>query len=88
MNFTQTCIAVLKAKGIDDLAQVTTRSIRIINKIARERDEGHLYPYIPSADRAIRWFRRVAFAANGPCSNYEYILGLEARMSDIVNGRT
>lgn len=87
MNFTKRCVAALKERGLSDTADVDNRSIRIINRIARDSDESHLWPYIPSADRAIRWYARVLFPANGPCSNYEYILGLEHRMSEIVNER-
>jgi hypothetical protein len=87
MTFVQTCEAALKAKGLSDTADVTTASIRLINKLARDMDQPHRWPYIDAAPKAIRWYSRVFFRANGPCSNYEYILGLEQKIGDIVNGR-
>ncbi len=87
MNFEQACIAALKDKGISAMETLTDRGLRIINKIARASDQPHLYPYIPAADKAIRYYSRVYFRANGPCLAIEYILGLESLMSDYVNER-
>jgi hypothetical protein len=85
MSFAKTTQEKLKLAGIDVLADVDTRSIRIINKQARLDDQPHLYPYRRVADSAIRWYARQIFPANGPCSNLEYILGLEAKMSELIN---
>jgi hypothetical protein len=85
MNFEQKCLAALKVKGFSGLDNTSIKSIRIVNKIAREDDQPNLYPYIPAADKAIRWYSRVMFKANGPCSLFEYIAGLEGKMSEIVN---
>lgn len=76
-----------KAKGIDVLATVDTRAIRLINRLFRDADEAHLYPFVPATERAIRWYSRVYFKANGPCSVLEYIHGLDGRIGDFVNGR-
>jgi len=73
----------MKAEGMDVLASVDLRAIRLINRMARDDDE----PGSSAADRAIRWWSRVYFPANGPVSAYEYAAGLSATMDDIVNGR-
>jgi hypothetical protein len=78
----------LKAQGIDLLALVSPSSIRTINKIMRSIDDSHLYPingHFNATDRAIRWFSRTYFPANGPCSNIEYALGLELKVTEYVN---
>jgi hypothetical protein len=82
------CNLKLQDLGISDTSDVSTRSIRAINKIFRERDESNLFPIngaFNATERAIRWYSRVYFQANGPCSNLEYILGLESKISEYVN---
>ncbi len=76
---------LLVTAGIDLREIVSTRSIRLINKAFRAADESHLYPFVPATAKAIRWYSRVYFAANGPCSNLEYIWGLEGKISELVN---
>ena len=78
----------LDSKNIVFFEQTTLSSIRGINKLMRDRDDSHLYPicgHFNATDRAIRWFSRVYFPANGPCSNLEYALGLDAKISEYVN---
>ena len=65
------------AGGTDELCP---RSLRLINKLLRIDAGEH-------AERAIRWYARVYFPANGPCSSYEYAAGLDHKVADIVNGR-
>lgn len=77
------------SKGIDLLEDTTLKSIRLINRLFRDRDESHLYPIDGNfnlTERAIRWYRRVYFPNNGNCLNLEYIRGLNEYMSRIVNG--
>lgn len=88
MQLVPVCIQALKDVGISDTDMVSDRSLRIVNRIFRLADVSALYPIynkFSATERAVRWYRRVYFAVNGPCSNYEYILGLEARISQIVN---
>lgn len=85
---TSIIIRELKKRGISDLDTVSLKSIRLINKIFRENDDSHLYPILGefnATERAIRWYRREYFRANGPCMNIEYIYGIEGTISDIVN---
>jgi hypothetical protein len=89
MSNTASILKTLQERGIDDRADVTTRSLRIINAAFRAVDDSHLFPIngeFNATERAIRWYRRVYFDANGPCSNYEYILGLDSVISRYVNG--
>jgi hypothetical protein len=89
MSTTAVILKTLKERGIDDCANVNTRSLRLINAAFRAVDDSHLFPIngeFNATERAIRWYRRVYFTANGPCSNYEYILGLENVISRYVNG--
>jgi len=82
------CIEKLKKAGIDDMGVIDNRSIRIVNKVFRDRDESNLYPIngrFNATERAIRKYRNVYFASNGPCSVYEYILGLDHLIGEIVN---
>lgn len=85
----QTIEQTLKANGIDFRACVSDKKIyRKINKIMRKRDDSHLWPIngrYNATDRAIRWYNRVYFEANGPCSALEYCLGLEQIISNYVN---
>jgi hypothetical protein len=74
--------------GIDLLKTVDRSSLISINKMMRSRDDSHLYPIhgaFNATDRAIRWFRRSYFPSNGPCSNLEYALGLELKITEYVN---
>jgi hypothetical protein len=78
---------VLKNNGIDPLAEVTPKSIRIVNKEFRINDESFLWPIngrFNATDRAITRMRKM-MKANGPCSNLEYILGIDGEISNIVN---
>lgn len=79
----------LKNAGIDFRACVSDeKTLRKLNKLMRKRDESHLWPIsgeYSATDRAIRWYSRVYFAANGPCTALEYTLGLEGKISQYVN---
>ena len=78
----------LTKRGIDILATLDLKSIRLINRIFRDNDDSDLYPIYGEfnvTERAIRFYRRVMLPANGPCSNLEYIYGLEGKISEIVN---
>lgn len=90
MSLERRCREALAAVGISELDQVTTRSLRVLNRVLREADESHLWPVCgaySATERAIRWYRRVYFRANGPCMNLEYVLGVEGCVSSYVNGR-
>jgi hypothetical protein len=76
------CEQALKAKGIDPCSQISRTAIRIINKIARDEHCSRKH-----AERAIRWYRRAYFPANGPCSCIEYIAGIDHLIGLYVNGR-
>jgi len=81
-------ITALKNASFDLNSDINNSSLKLINRIFRENDESHFYPIygaFNATDKAIRWYSRVYFKANGPCSNYEYILGLENKISEIVN---
>lgn len=78
----------MQRRGIDLLKTIDGSSLRSINKMMRGLDDSHLYPIngtFNATDRAIRWFRRVYFPSNGPCSNLEYALGLELKITEYVN---
>jgi hypothetical protein len=78
----------MEEREIQLLSIVDGSSLRVINKMMRERDDSHLYPIngaFNATERAIRWFRRVYFPSNGPCSNLEYALGLELKIIEYVN---
>jgi len=74
----------LKAAGLELLSPTCPRSIRIINKLARKMDEPHLYPFVSSAEYAIRK-SRAYMHANGNVSNLEYLYGLDDLMTRRVN---
>lgn len=82
-------IAKIKAAGIDLNACLSdTKTLRKVNKILRSGDESHLWPIsgrYNATDRAIRWYSRVYFKANGPCTVYEYVMGIDGLISGYVN---
>jgi len=68
-----------KARGWDFLADLDLKGQRLINYMARlEESSRYIEP-------AIRWYSRVYFPANGPCSAIEYAAGLEHKVMEIVN---
>jgi hypothetical protein len=79
----------LKENGIDFNASTSdTKTLRAVNRLMRDRDDSALWPICSrfnATDRAIRWYSRRYFAANGPCSALEYALGLESKISEYVN---
>lgn len=86
MNHDTLEISVKKA-GVDLLAELDQRSIRIVNRIFRERDDSDLWPIngrFSVAERAIRRMRRL-HRHNGYGTVLEYIYGLEHDASEIVN---
>jgi hypothetical protein len=80
---------LLSKNGVNFFDSVSDlKVIRKINKLMRERDQSHLYPIngeYNATERAIRWYSRVYFPANGSCSALEYALGLENLISNYVN---
>lgn len=88
MNAVQECIQELKNRGMSDTNELNSRSLRIINKIFRKHDNSSLWPIcgrFSATDCAIRWYSRIYHNANGYNTAYEYMLGLERKISDIVN---
>ena len=85
----ETIEIMLRNAGIDWSASVSdTATLRRVNKLMRARDESNLWPISGSfsaTERAIRFYRRVVFPANGPCSALEYALGIDGLISGYVN---
>jgi hypothetical protein len=68
-----------KARGWDFLADLDLKGQRLINYIARiEESSAYVEP-------AIRWYSRVYFTANGPCTALEYAAGINSKISELVN---
>lgn len=82
---------MLTENGIDFRASTSdSKLLRKLNRLLRQRDDSSLWPIcgrFNATDRAIRWYSRRYFAANGPCSAYEYVLGVEAKVSEYVNSQ-
>lgn len=80
----------IKDAGIDPMTYLSdTKTLRKVNKILRKGDESHLWPIssrFNATERAIRWYSRVYFPANGPCTVLEYIEGINSLISGYVNG--
>jgi len=88
MNQVTDAYKQLRLRNIDSTAMVDRKSIRLINQSFRLYDESHLYPInseYNASERAIRWYQRVYFKANGPCTNMEYIEGLNSIIGQYVN---
>jgi hypothetical protein len=85
----QTIEQVLKANNISLFESTSNTSIlRCVNKILRSRDDSHLWPIsgkYNATNRAIRYYSRIYFNNNGPCSVYEYISGINQLISNYVN---
>ena len=80
---------LLRNNGIDFTASTSDlKTLRKLNKLLRARDDSHLCPIsgeYNATDRAIKYYSRVYFKANGPCSALEYCLGIENLISNYVN---
>jgi hypothetical protein len=86
-SFESEVTEALKAKGRSIVDRLDTQAVRLVNRIWREREaeiNGGLWPFV-SPEAGIRAMRR--YWAKGGCTDLilEYVYGLEAEQSRIVN---